>query len=110
LSWNTGEPNNNNNEDYAHNRARVGVPSLEWFIQHYEKNSNYQPKGARIYVTKDPILQFQTHKFVNTFSITIQQFQQLVVGSRPFALQNAANGTVSWYDIPRKTPIASETA
>lgn len=111
--WNNGEPNNDNDEDYAHITAPgVGIlGSWNDLSNVGGASGNYQPKG---YIVEyggtlgDPVLQIAT-----STTLTIPSITTTVAGSRCGAgsvnlIANAANGTVTWYaSATGVTPIAT---
>lgn len=111
--WNNGEPNNENNEDYAHITAPgVGIlGSWNDLSNVGGASGNYQPKG---YIVEyggtlgDPILQIAT-----STTLTIPSVTTTIGGSRCGSgsvnlIANAANGTISWYEnATGGTPIAT---
>jgi gliding motility-associated-like protein len=103
--WNSGEPNNSNDEDYAHITA-VGVGILgSWndLTNVGEASGVYQPKG---YIVEyggtpgDPVLQIATS---TTLLIpSIQPIATYGVCENDIVTLNAAaiNGVVNWYANP----------
>ena len=82
--WNTGEPNNNNNEDYAHVTAPgVGV-SGSWndLSNTGDTSGNYQPKGYIVEyggMPGDPIIQIATSTILTIPTITVTNTFLIVV-------------------------------
>ncbi len=111
--WNTGEPNNAGDEDYAHITAPgVGIPgSWNDLSNTGETSGNYQPKG---YIVEyggtpgDPILNIATSTTLTIGSITATTNGSRC-GSGSVTLQAVSNtGTVNWYSQPTGgTPIAT---
>lgn len=103
TNWNNGEPNNQNNEDYAHITASgVGI-SGSWndLSNAGDTSGNYQPKGYIVEyggMPGDPTLEIAT-----STTITILQITGTTPNSRcdlgTVTLQaTASNGSVNWYD------------
>ncbi len=105
AKWNNNEPNNINNEDYAHITAPgVGIPgSWNDLTLAGVASGDYQPKG---YVVEyggmpgDPVLQIST-----STSLTIPQIITTSVmplcGENTTTLTATANaGVVKWYNVP----------
>jgi gliding motility-associated-like protein len=103
TNWNNGEPNNQNNEDYAHITALgVGI-SGSWndLSNSGDTSGNYQPKGYIVEyggMPGDPALQIAT-----STTITILQIKGTTPASRcdsgKVTLQaTSSDGTVNWYD------------
>lgn len=111
--WNTNEPNNQGNEDYAHVTAPgVGQPgSWNDLTANGEASGAYQPKGYIVEyggMPGDPVLQIST-----TSTITIPQITGTTnatrCGNGSVTLQATANlGTVNWYTTATGgTPVFS---
>ena len=109
--WNSNEPNNLGEEDYAHVTAPgVGQPgSWNDLTLNGELGGDYQPKGYIVEyggMPGDPVLQIST-----TSTITIPQITSAVnnsrCGSGTLTLQANSNfGNVNWYTSPTGgTPI-----
>jgi gliding motility-associated-like protein len=102
--WNTGEPNNLNDEDYAHVTAPgVGI-SGSWndLRNTGEASGDYQPKGYIVEyggMPGDPVLQLAT-----STTFTISEITQTTGATRcdigTVTLQATASaGTIEWYDV-----------
>lgn len=111
--WNTGEPNNAGDEDYAHVTARgVGVPgSWNDLSNTGESGGDYQPKGYIVEyggMPGDPILHIATSTSMTMAAIT-SSTAATRCGSGTLTLQAVSNtGTVNWYLTPvGGTPIAT---
>lgn len=101
--WNTGEPNNAGDEDYAHVTAPgVGLTgSWNDLSNTGEASGDYQPKGYIVEyggMPGDPVLNIST-----STTITIPSLNSPAGASAcgPSALTlnaNASNGNVHWYD------------
>ena len=111
--WNTNEPNNLGEEDYAHVTAQgVGQPGSWNDLSATGASSGaYQPKGYIVEyggMPGDPVLQIST-----TSTITIPQITGTTnatrCGSGSVTLQATANlGTVNWYSAATGgTPVFS---
>ena len=111
--WNTNEPNNQGNEDYAHVTAPgVGQPGSWNDLSATGATSGaYQPKGYIVEyggMPGDPVLQIST-----TSTITIPQItgttNAIRCGNGSVTLQATANlGTVNWYTTATGgTPVFS---
>ena len=101
--WNSNEPNNLNNEDYAHITA-PGVGTLgSWndLQVNGDASGNYQPKGYIVEyggMSGDPTLEIAT-----STTITILQISGTTPASRCNSgtvtlLATASSGTVNWYE------------
>jgi gliding motility-associated-like protein len=111
--WNTNEPNNLNDEDYAHITAPgVGITGAWNDLSNTgEASGDYQPKG---YIVEyggtpgDPIIQISTSTTITIPSITTI-IEDSECDSGIIMLQAATNiGTVNWYTSPTGgTPIAT---
>lgn len=101
--WNTGEPNETGDEDYAHITAPgVGVPgSWNDLSDAGGESGDYQPKG---YIVEyggtpgDPILYLST-----STTLTVATIKETTTASRcgsgTVVLKAVANsGTINWYD------------
>ncbi len=111
--WNTNEPNNLGEEDYAHVTAPgVGQPgSWNDLTANGASGGAYQPKGYIVEyggMPGDPVLHIST-----TSTITIPQITTTTNGERcgsgsVILLATASSGTVNWYTTPTGgTPIFS---
>jgi gliding motility-associated-like protein len=111
--WNTNEPNNLGEEDYAHVTAPgVGQPgSWNDLTANGATGGAYQPKGYIVEyggMPGDPVLHIST-----TSTITIPQIITTTNGERcgsgsVILLATASSGTVNWYTTPTGgTPIYS---
>ncbi|MBC5837202.1 Ig-like domain-containing protein [Flavobacterium muglaense] len=103
ANWNTNEPNQSGDEDYAHITAPgVGITGA-WndLKETGDASGNYQPKGYIVEyggMAGDPILQIST-----STRITIPRIESTIAGSvcnsGNVSLQaTASNGAVYWYD------------
>ncbi|UPT69397.1 MAG: hypothetical protein M0D53_09290 [Flavobacterium sp. JAD_PAG50586_2] len=111
--WNTGEPNNNVDEDYAHVTASgVGIRgSWNDLSDTGDVSGAYQPKGYIVEyggMPGDPILQIATSTSLTISSIT-STTNSTRCGTGTVILQAISNtGTVNWYDSPTASiPIAT---
>jgi gliding motility-associated-like protein len=103
TKWNTGEPNNLNNEDYAHITAPgVGI-SGSWndLSNSGDASGNYQPKGYIVEyggMPGDPTLEIATSTTITILQIT-STTPSSICDSGIITLQATASGeTVNWYD------------
>ena len=111
--WNTGEPNNNNNEDYAHVTAPgVGV-SGSWndLSNTGDTSGNYQPKGYIVEyggMPGDPIIQIATSTILTIPTITVTNTLPNC-GSGSLTLHaTSTTGIVNWYsNSSGGTPLAT---
>lgn len=103
--WNTGEPNDQNNEDYAHiTAAGVGINgSWNDLSDTGEPSGNYQPKG---YIVEyggtpgDPTLNISTSTQLSIPSIT-STVTSTRCGDGTVTLEAVSStGIVHWYDVP----------
>lgn len=111
--WNTGEPNNTVDEDYAHVTAPgVGIRgSWNDLSDTGDTSGSYQPKGYIVEyggMPGDPVLQISTSTSLTISSIT-STTNSTRCGSGTVNLQAVSNtGVVNWYDSPTSsTPIAT---
>ena len=111
--WNTGEPNNLGNENYAHVTALgVGITgSWNDLSDTGGSSGNYQPKGYIVEyggMPGDPILHISTSSSLTISSIT-STTTATRCGIGTVDLQAVSNtGIVNWYDVPSGgTPIAT---
>jgi gliding motility-associated-like protein len=109
--WNTGEPNNQGNEDYAHITAPgVGIlGSWNDLSNTGETSGNYQPKGYIVEyggMPGDPVLQISTSSTITIPTIT-STVSASNCDSSSMTLQATTNvGTINWYTNPSGgTPI-----
>ena len=102
--WNTAEPNQSGDEDYAHVTAPgIGIPGSWNDLSNTGSNSgDYQPKG---YIVEyggtpgDPVLNIATSSNIYTTSITDSQ-PATICGSGTVSLEaTAAAGDVLWFDV-----------
>jgi len=111
--WNNGEPNNLNNEDYAHVTAPgVGI-SGSWndLSNTGDASGDYQPKGYIVEyggMPGDPTLHIATSSTITIPTITTATTATLC-GSGAVTLQATSNsGSVYWYtSATGGTPIAA---
>lgn len=103
--WNTGEPNNQVNENYAHITAPgVGI-SGSWndLSDTGASGGDYQPKGYIVEyggMPGDPVLQISTSTSLTIASVTSNS-GAVRCGSGTVTLQAVSNtGIVHWYDVP----------
>lgn len=105
ANWNSGEPNNsNNNEHYAHVKA-PGVPGTPGSWNDLQLNGdatgNYQSKG---YIVEyggtfgDPILQISTSTTITIPKITNTTPSQRCSSGSVILKATASDGTVNWFD------------
>lgn len=111
--WNTGEPNDSGNEDYAHVTAQgVGIlGSWNDLSDTGNTSGNYQPKGYIVEyggMPGDPIINISSSTSLTISSVT-STTNATRCGSGTIVLQAVSNtGTVNWYDSPTAaTPIAT---
>ncbi|MFP9100454.1 T9SS type B sorting domain-containing protein [Flavobacterium sp. RHBU_24] len=101
--WNTGEPNNANNEDYAHITAPgVGIPGSWNDLANAGGPNEYAPKG---YIVEyggtpgDPVLNIAASTTITINRITSVSDSAASCGTGTALLQATADsGTVYWYD------------
>jgi gliding motility-associated-like protein len=114
--WNTGEPNNLNDEDYAHITAPgVGI-SGSWndLSNTGDTSGNYQPKGYIVEyggMPGDPIIQISTSSTITIPFITSSSAASNCNFGN-LTLQATSNiGTINWYQsITGGTSIGSGTS
>ncbi len=110
--WNNGEPNDSNNEDYAHITAPgVGIPGSWNDLPVAGSNGSYVPKGYIVEygsMPGDPVLQIST-----STTIYIPKINSTTSGSHcgvgTVTLNaTASGGTITWYDVPTGgTPLGT---
>jgi gliding motility-associated-like protein len=111
--WNTNEPNNQGEEDYAHVTAPgVGQPGSWNDLSNFGASSGvYQPKGYIVEyggMLGDPILQISTTSII-TIPVISNPLGAIRCGSGSVLLQATSNiGSCNWYTTPTGgTPIFS---
>lgn len=111
--WNSGEPNNMGNEDYAHITAPgVGIPgSWNDLSNTGESSGPYQPQGYIVEfggMPNDPILQLSTSTSVYMVQInSITEGESCGPGSVTLSV-TASGNPIAWYtSAVGGTPIAS---
>ena len=112
--WNTNEPNNQGDEDYAHVTAPgVGQPGSWNDMTNFGASSgDYQPKGYIVEyggMPGDPVLQISTTTSI-TIPIITNTANATRCGSGSVSLQATSNiasvGAINWYTTPTGgTPI-----
>ncbi|WP_395062968.1 T9SS type B sorting domain-containing protein [Flavobacterium sp.] len=114
--WNTGEPNNLNDEDYTHVTAPgVGIPGSWNDISNTGNSSgDYQPKGYIVEyggMPGDPTIQISTSTTITIPSITSSS-GATICNSGSVTLQATATiGTINWYtNATGGTSIANGTS
>ncbi|WP_396182886.1 T9SS type B sorting domain-containing protein [Flavobacterium sp.] len=111
--WNSGEPNNLGDENYAHVTAPgVGINgSWNDLSNSGGTSGNYQPKGYIVEyggMPGDPVLQISTSSTIVIPSITSTVAQSRCGNGTVNLSATASNGTVKWYTNPTGgTPIAT---
>lgn len=110
--WNTGEPNNQGEEDYAHITAPgVGIPGSWNDLPNNGSSGDYEPKGYIVEyggMPGDPILQISASTTITIPEIT-STTPQSRCGNGAVTLQAQTTGdTVYWYANPTGgTPLAT---
>ncbi len=113
ANWNNGEPNNLNNEDYAHITAPgVGIPgSWNDLSNAGDISGDYQPKGYIVEyggMPGDPVLQISTSTTITIPTITSSAAQSSCGDGSVTLTANASAGTVKWYaNATGGTPLAT---
>lgn len=113
AKWNTNEPNNLGNEDYAHITAPgVGIPgSWNDLSNTGDVSGNYQPKGYIVEyggMPGDPILQIATSTTLTIPSITNVTGASRCGSGSVTLTANSTSGLVKWYSQSSGgTPIAT---
>ncbi|MFK5880293.1 MAG: hypothetical protein QM478_12460, partial [Flavobacteriaceae bacterium] len=108
--WNTGEPNQAGDEDYAHITApSVGIPGA-WndLTNTGAPSGDYQPKG---YVVEyggsvgDPILNLSASTSIHIPTIT-NTIPNAICDSGSVTIEATSNlGTINWYDSPTSNTV-----
>lgn len=101
--WNSGEPNNAGDEDYAHITAPgVGIPGSWNDLSNTGADSgDYQPKGYIVEyggMPGDPALNISTSSTITIPSVTDTTPASLCGPGSATLSANAENGTITWYD------------
>ncbi len=104
-NWNSGEPNNANDEDYAHVTAPgVGNPgSWNDLSNTGDSQGNYQPKGYIVEfggMPGDPALQISTSTTMNIPAITNTSGDSICGPGSGSLTATAVFGTPEWFDVP----------
>lgn len=115
--WNNNEPNNMNNEDYAHITAPgVGIAGA-WndLDVDGDPSGSYQPKGYIVEfggMPGDPVLNIAASTTISINNITGHTDSAAVCGSGSVTLQaQSNNGTVYWYTTQNGgSPVATGTS
>jgi gliding motility-associated-like protein len=114
--WNTGEPNNLFDEDYAHITAPgLGITgSWNDLSNSGDASGDYQPKGYIVEyggMPGDPVIQISTSSTITIPTITSATAASNC-DSGPLTLQATSNiGTINWYQSATGgTPIGSGTS
>ena len=103
TNWNNGEPNNQNNEDYAHITASgVGI-SGSWndLSNAGDTSGNYQPKGYIVEyggMPGDPTLEIATSTIITILQITGTTPTSRCDSGTVTLQATASNRSVNWYD------------
>lgn len=114
--WNSGEPNNLGEEDYAHITAPgVGIPgSWNDLTVNGEASGNYQPKGYIVEyggMPGDPVLQISTSTTISIPKITAAVSQTRCGEGSVTLTATATNGTPKWYTTASGgTPIETSSS
>ena len=101
--WNSNEPNNLNNEDYAHITA-PGIGTLgSWndLQVNGDSSGNYQPKGYIVEyggMPGDPTLEIATSTTITILQITGTTPASRCDSGTVTLLATASSGTVNWYE------------
>lgn len=112
--WNTAEPNNANNEDYAHVTAPGAGITGSWndLGVNGEVSGTYQPRGYIVEfggMPGDPVLNIAAYTTINMYTVTSTTAPAAMCGSGTQTLQAQTDGpTVYWYASPTGgTPLAT---
>jgi gliding motility-associated-like protein len=112
--WNNNEPNNMNNEDYAHITAPgVGIAgSWNDLDVDGDASGSYQPKGYIVEfggMPGDPVLNIAASTVISVNNITSHTDSPAICGSGSVTLQaQSSGGTVYWYNTQNGgSPIAT---
>lgn len=105
ANWNNGEPNNMNNEDYAHVTAPgVGIPgSWNDLSNTGEASGDYQPKGYIVEyggMPGDPVLSISTSTTITIPAINPVSTYAVCNSVSVNMSATATAGTINWYDVP----------
>lgn len=109
--WNIGEPNNQNNEDYAHVTAPgVGTPgSWNDLSNTGAASGDYQPKGYIVEYGEmpgDPVLNLSTSTTIFMALITAATpAKRCGAGTVPMSATATSGAGVLWFDTPTSTTI-----
>ena len=114
--WNVNEPNNLNNEDYAHVTAPgVGIlGSWNDLSNTGDTSGDYQPKGYIVEyggMPGDPIIQISTSTTITIPSITSSSGAKICDSGSVTLQATSSIGTINWYANPTGgTTIANGTS
>lgn len=109
--WNTGEPNQAGNEDYAHVTAPgVGIPgSWNDLSNAGEVSGNFQPKGYIVEyggMPGDPVLSLSANTSISVAAISATiPATRCGAGTVPLFAAATSGATVLWFDTPTSTTI-----
>lgn len=102
--WNNGEPNNSNNEDYAHITAPgVGIPGSWNDLPLNGSTGSYVPKGYIVEyggTAGDPVLQISASTTIYIPRITSTTTASRCGSGTVTLTATASGGTITWYDVP----------
>lgn len=101
--WNNGEPNNSNNEDYAHITAPgIGILGSWNDLPNSGSSGDYVPKGYIVEyggMPGDPVLNISASTTISINKITSSTTPAPICGSGSVTLTAQSDGsTVYWYD------------
>lgn len=114
--WNVNEPNNLNNEDYAHITAPgVGIlGSWNDLSNTGDTSGDYQPKGYIVEyggMPGDPTIQISTSTTITIPSITSSSGATICDSGSVTLQATSTTGTINWYANPTGgIPIANGTS
>lgn len=105
--WNTNEPNQSGDEDYAHITAPgVGIPGSWNDLSNtgsLTPGNNFQPKGYIVEyggMAGDPIIQISASTSMKMSQLTFTPPSAICFGEKTTLQASSTSGTILWYDAP----------
>jgi gliding motility-associated-like protein len=102
--WNTGEPNNQGNEDYAHITAPgIGEPGSWNDLPNTGGGGAYAPQGYIVEyggMPGDPILQISASTSIKMSQLTVIPPSAICFGEKTTLQASSTSGAILWYDAP----------
>lgn len=103
ANWNPGlEPNNSNNEDYAHIRPSTSTNPGTWNdLPNPGTTGEYYPRGYIVEyggMPGDPILQISASTSIKMSQLTVTTPTAICSGEKTTLQASSTSGTINWYD------------